>query len=69
NEPIKHHDKYQGKRISRGLFKSNKGTIINADVNGSYNILKKAFLNAFTADRIEDVGLHPTRWKLALVTG
>jgi putative transposase len=69
NEPIKHHDKYQGKRISRGLFESNKGTIINADVNGSYNILKKAFLNAFTADRIEDVGLHPTRWRLGLATG
>ncbi len=68
NEPIRHHDKYQGKRISRGLFKSNEGIIINADVNGGYNILKKAFLNAFTADRIEDVGLHPTRWRLGTVT-
>jgi putative transposase len=67
-EPIKHHDKYQGKRISRGLFESNKGIIINADVNGSYNILKKAFLNAIAADRIEDVGLHPTRWRLATAT-
>jgi putative transposase len=68
NESIRHHSKYQGKRISRGLFKSNKGLIINADVNGGYNILKKAFLNAFTADRIEDVGLHPTRWRLGAVT-
>ena len=42
NELIKHHDKYQGKRISRGLFKSQKGVIINADVNSGYNILKKA---------------------------
>ncbi len=68
NEPIKHHDKYIGKRISRGLFKSKKGTIINADVNGAYNILKKALPNAVTADRIEVVGLHPTRWRLAPVT-
>ncbi|MHA2346808.1 MAG: zinc ribbon domain-containing protein, partial [Candidatus Hodarchaeales archaeon] len=63
NEPIKHHDNYIGKRISRGLFKSKKGTIINADVNGAHNILKKAFLNAVDADRIEDAGLHPVRWK------
>ena len=68
NEPIKHHEKYRGKRISRGLFKSNKGIIINADVNGGYNIIKKAFLNAIIADRIEDVGLHPTRWRLGLAT-
>jgi putative transposase len=68
NEPIRHHDKYQGKRISRGLFKSKKGIIINADVNGGYNILKKAFLNAFPADRIEDVGLHPTRLRLGSAT-
>lgn len=30
-----------GKRIKRGLYKSNNGKIINADVNGSYNILRK----------------------------
>ena len=68
NEPIEHHGKYLGRRMTRGLFKSQKGTIINADVNGAYNILKKAFLNAVDADRIEDVGLHPARWRLAAVT-
>ncbi len=68
DEPIEHHDKYLGRRITRGLFKSQKGTIINADVNGAYNIMKKALLNAVEADRIEDVGLHPTRWRLAVVT-
>lgn len=30
-----------GKRIKRGLYKSNCGKIINADVNGSLNILRK----------------------------
>ncbi|MFW9853160.1 MAG: hypothetical protein ACFFDS_09465 [Candidatus Thorarchaeota archaeon] len=54
--------------MTRGLFKSQKGTIINADVNGAYNILKKAFLNAIGADRIEAVRLHPTRWRLAMAT-
>ena len=68
DEPIEHHDKYLGRRITRGLFKSCKGTIINADVNGAYNILKKALLNAVDADRIEDVRLHPTRWRLAAAT-
>jgi putative transposase len=68
DEPIKHHDKYLGRRITRGLFKSHTGTVINADVNGAYNILKKALLNAVDADRIEDVGLHPARWRLASAT-
>jgi putative transposase len=68
NESIEYHNKFLGRRMTRGLFKSHKGTIINADVNGAYNILRKAFLNAIDADRIEDVGLHPTRWRLTAVT-
>ena len=67
NESIIHHDTYLGERISRGLFKSKEGIIINADVNGAYNILKKAVPNAFTANGIEAVGLQPTRWRLAPV--
>ena len=42
NEGVKHHDKYVGKRVKRGLFKSSKGRFINADLNGALNILKKA---------------------------
>jgi len=64
NEPIEHHEQYMGKRISRGLYRSAKGIIINADVNGAYNIVKKAIPKAFAranADGIEGVGLHPTR--------
>jgi len=49
---------FQGKRIKRGLYQSSSGTIINADCNGAYNIIKKAIPNAF-ADGIEGVGLHP----------
>jgi putative transposase len=58
DESIKKHDVYKGSRIKRGLFKSAKGTLINADLNGSYNILKKAIPNAF-ANGIEGVGVHP----------
>ncbi|MHA2073189.1 MAG: RNA-guided endonuclease InsQ/TnpB family protein [Candidatus Hodarchaeales archaeon] len=68
NEPIKRHKKYLGRRSTSGLFQSATGTIINADINGAYNILKKAFPNAIAADRIEDVGLHPSRWRLATAT-
>ncbi len=59
NESIKKHKKYEGRRICRGLYQSQKGKIINADVNGAYNILKKAVPNAISADGIEGVGLHP----------
>jgi putative transposase len=57
--PIK--DNYdKSRRIHRGLFKSNNGTLINSDVNGSYQIIKKVFPNAF-ADGIVGVDLHPIR--------
>jgi transposase len=28
-----------GRRVKRGLFRSANGTLINADVNGFYNIM------------------------------
>lgn len=52
NEEICKHTSYKGKRVKRGLFKSNDGTLINADVNGSLNILKKVVGN-FNYDPIE----------------
>lgn len=41
NEPIKKHETYLGKRVKRGLFKTGTDKQINADLNGSLNILKK----------------------------
>lgn len=41
NETLEKHESYLGKRIKRGLFKSAKGKLINADLNASLNILKK----------------------------
>ena len=33
---------FSGKRIKRGLYKTSTGSLINADVNGALNILKKS---------------------------
>ena len=41
SEDICFHKKYMGKRIYRGLFEASKGWKINADVDGSYNFLRK----------------------------
>ena len=57
SEEIKKHSNYLGKRIKRGLFKSSKGYLINADVNGSLNILRKAVPNAFV-DIIKEKGIE-----------
>lgn len=40
-EEIRHHKKYAGRRKHRGLFVSKNGEEINADVNGSLNIMRK----------------------------
>mgnify|MGYP000353589733 CR=1 FL=1 len=66
-ESIEHHEKYAGKRIKRGIFRSAKGILINADVQGALNIIKTAIPKAFSkenADEIEGVGLHPVRCTL-----
>ena len=48
------------RRKHRGLFVSNQGVKINADVNAAYQIMKKVFPNVFI-DGIEGVVLHPVR--------
>ena len=40
-ERIEFHKDYLGKRIKRGMFKSGIGKVINADINGALNILRK----------------------------
>ena len=41
DEPIEKHKEYAGRRVKRGLFRASTGSIINADVNAAYNIMKK----------------------------
>ena len=50
----------KSRRVYRCLFKSNKGRLINSDVNGSLQIMKKVFPNAFNHE-IEDYGFNPIR--------
>ena len=45
NESLCKHESYCGRRIHRGLFKSSNGKLINADVNGALNILRKVIGN------------------------
>ena len=41
NEEVCKHETYKGKRMKRGLFLSSKSKTLNADINGSLNILKR----------------------------
>ena len=51
---------FSGKRIKRGLYRTASKGLINADVNGSLNIMKKAVPNVFDHG-IEGVVVHPVR--------
>ena len=45
DEPVRKRKTYMGKRVKRGLFRSNNGNEIHADINAAYNIAKKAGYN------------------------
>ena len=51
--------KFSGRRIKRGLYKTGKGQMINADVNGSYNILKKGLMNNHLSLNVDSPLIHP----------
>ena len=56
---------FSGKRIKRGLYQTSKGYILNADVNGALNILKKS--NVVDLEVLYSRGVvdTPTRIKIA----
>ncbi|QGZ92903.1 RNA-guided endonuclease InsQ/TnpB family protein [Microcystis aeruginosa] len=56
---------FSGKRISRGLYRTDRGFLCQSDVMGSYNILRKAFPNAFNRYGIERCVVHPRRINLS----
>lgn len=56
-EKIGKHDSYLGRRTKRGLFKSSVGKLINADVNGALNILRKVVGDSDVIHRIINMGL------------
>ena len=65
NEPIGKHEQYMGKRVKRGLFRSADGHCYHADVNGSYNIIRKVVPDAF-GKGIVGAAVHPCRLAIAV---
>ena len=52
---------FSGKRVKRGMYRSSDGTLINADLNGAGNILRKEYPYAF-------VGMEPVTGQVLKVT-
>lgn len=59
-ETVEHHETYAGKRVKRGLFRTQEGILLNADINGAYNIMRKAKGDAFMPPRYR-VGYNPVK--------
>lgn len=61
--------KFSGKRIMRGLYRAKDGRLINADINGSGNVIRKVAPDAFSeVEGVEDgkavlasLVVHPRR--------
>lgn len=56
---------FSGKRKNRGLYKTKNGKLINADVNGSYNILRKRIPEFACNDEVEAISLRPIKLNVA----
>jgi putative transposase len=56
-EKISKHESYLGKRVKRGLFQSSIGKVINADINGALNILRKVVGDSLEVKKIINSGL------------
>lgn len=64
-EPIGFHENYKGKRVRRGLYQSNIGKLLNADVNGAINIMRKVVGDSYVKNKIINSGLvfNPVKFK------
>ena len=58
NEEVCKHETYKGKRVKRVLFLSGEGKALNADINGSLNILKRGIGFSF---KVENEIFRPTK--------
>ncbi len=57
---VEQEPKFSGRRVKRGLYRASGKRYLNADVNGSYNIMRKASPNAF-GNGVEAVAVQPGR--------
>ena len=55
-EEICKHENYSGKRKKRGLYQSSCGKLINADVNGALNIIRKVVNDSEIISKIINSG-------------
>jgi len=70
NPKRKEKPKFSGKRIKRGLYQAKDGTLVNADINGAGNTIRKVAPNAFGQRVVEDgkarfshaLVVHPVRF-------
>lgn len=57
---------FSGKRVSRGLYRTKDGILLNADINGAANILRKCtHTSAFAGKVVKGLLSVPVRIKLA----
>jgi putative transposase len=70
-DPLPVHDKgdsqkyaFSGKRVKRGLYCASDKRYINADINGSYNIIRKVAPDAFGSEGVEEPVVSPVRMTL-----
>lgn len=65
-EPTEHHETYSGKRKGRIFVRSN-GQRVHADLNGAYNIMRRAYPTAIDIPVWTGALSHPQRWPVARV--
>ena len=58
---------FSGKRAARGLYRAKSGRRIQADVNGSYNILRKAIPDSFGQGIEAVMAVRPVRLPISTV--
>jgi putative transposase len=58
---------FSGKRVARGLYRAKSGRRIQADVNGSYNIGRKAFPHSFGQGIEAALAVRPVGLLISLV--
>ncbi len=58
---------FSGKREQRGLYRAKNGRRIQADVNGSYNILRKALPDSFGQGIEAAIAVRPVRLPISTV--
>jgi len=63
-EEVRKQETYKGKRIKRGLFRTEKGILVNADVNGSLNIGRKEFGDVFMRPANRGFVINPVKVEL-----